>query len=192
MNFQGALTLLKEGKKVRRKRWVAPLFLWNRRVIAPAHIDIYGYGSTGDSIRWRPTDDDLFADDWEPLVQPKGTNLLAALKLLKQGLRVRHASWAPDDSIKLDARGTIAGAYKLLDLDINAMLSEDWTTAEPEERFEPQSGRETKRKAIDLSQFKGTLRYHNGQYEWDRGEGLIFSTTDPQSLFWELLTEGCQ
>jgi hypothetical protein len=60
MNFQGALTLLKEGKKLRRKAWL--FFGYVSR-----HADGFAiHGSLqGDYTAWKPTHQDLFADDWE-------------------------------------------------------------------------------------------------------------------------------
>jgi hypothetical protein len=58
MNFQGALTLLKEGKKLRRKSWLFFGFVSR----AADGLAITG---TKDAGLWRPNSSDLFADDWE-------------------------------------------------------------------------------------------------------------------------------
>jgi hypothetical protein len=68
MNFQGALTLLKQGKKLRRKEWLPAAYIasdgsaLNFSSLDPGRLYLCLY---------RPTAIDLFADDWEVAPEPE-------------------------------------------------------------------------------------------------------------------------
>lgn len=77
MNFSKALKLLKQGAKVRRRSWKSIKYI---RRFDPVDDDaqptgIPGIGYCLDSdwnmlLKWTPTDESLFADDWEVVTDP--------------------------------------------------------------------------------------------------------------------------
>jgi len=77
MNFSKALRLIKQGAKVRRRSWNTIKYI---RRFDPVDDDGQPTGSTGIGyclgadtymiFRWTPTDESLFADDWEVVAGP--------------------------------------------------------------------------------------------------------------------------
>lgn len=59
--FSKALHYLKEGKKLARKRWPRDTFL---RLVAGDEGSRFEIREPRGLARWRPTEDDLLAEDW--------------------------------------------------------------------------------------------------------------------------------
>lgn len=75
MNFRQAIKMMKVGRKVFRKKWVDPIWMFiprcvklNNNVTPPIYISIdggkrFGFGST-----CTPTQEDMLAEDWGALL----------------------------------------------------------------------------------------------------------------------------
>lgn len=67
MNFSDALKALKDGKKIRRKKWSAESFIFLDKFLDKDEIELY-YCYDLDGIKIIPTEIDaegLLAEDWE-------------------------------------------------------------------------------------------------------------------------------